>query len=201
MNIEERKKYYEENLDFHKKNLKEFAEYHVELMKKFNTMFEDCNKALPDMAQIEPMPIPSVEETYNYALEGLLKEYEYEEIQAQEVIDEIELKPYLDQIRNLDYENMMTLAIKDNKIIDYGIDKGDIALGCNTKGHEYKRIIETYKDGVKICLIHNHPRTVSAIPSPGDALSFKDTPNLYDWGVVTPFDYYSHKQNGDISKK
>ena len=82
-------------------------------------------------------------------------------------------------------------------------------------------ITRWYEKGARICNYHNHPDSIAAIPSINDIDSLsssypisqtdwqesvekfnKDLPNGFkydDWGIVTPFDFFSfqqEKQNG-----
>lgn len=151
--------------------------------------------------------------------EGLLKanKFDYKSMihstyDCKETIGKLNLKPYLKRIRNNDYETLIYLLIKNNKVIreySYAGNSQRVTAGKN----EVRRIIKEARD-LKASLydVHNHPMCIAAIPS--CAYDPKTKKPLADIGVryrngklcakygvkyldscvVTQFDYYSARQ-------
>lgn len=125
---------------------------------------------------------------------------------CKEKVGNIELKDYLDLIRDEPFENIIYLFIKNGEVIDKKQFKG---LRCEIpfiKGRDEEIISHAKELGADIYVIHNHPFEYYANPSKPDFHSGKELKreckkngiDLLDWGVVSNNDYYSYKQKGEI---
>lgn len=132
---------------------------------------------------------------------------------CKEMVGKIDLKPWLKKIRNNDYETMIVLFIKQNKVVDSLFIKGSSMHVGSFAGEKMKQVLHKAKElNAGIYLVHNHPYIVAAWPSvvasksnkiiAGDIGARKKTGqylkkigiNFLDFAVVTPFDYYSSLQ-------
>lgn len=140
-----------------------------------------------------------------------------------QIVDNIDISTYLDQIKCKDKEHVLLLAIKDNVVQDHLIFQGDEScisakayFESNNKGKNAIEFVNEWNGkGAKICNYHNHPLRIAAMPSTNDidamTIDFKTKEewnicaNKYhvnfptgfhygDWGVVTEFDFFSYQQ-------
>lgn len=203
MNIEERKKWLEDRKELiynhcvnsNRIDMKEYNE-------RFNVSEEEIAKSINDCYEL------------------MINDYKDEQSNCSEYVNDICISEYLNKIRNNDYETMICLVIKNNKIIDVFSEKGQYS-GCDIN---HTLIDNSFKKAktldAEVCVIHNHPHAVIAKPS-GEYKKFKngfetwigdqyqmhvEIPNYekkynvkcIDYCVVSPVDYYSAKQKKDL---
>lgn len=120
----------------------------------------------------------------------------------------INISDSLKLIRNdEEKENSLFLYINDGKILDRDIFTSNQSYTVNFID-KYDSVLEKAINlKADLYNVHNHPLSIDAKPSEGDLRYFKgrvvrnanDKGIKYlDFGVVTAFDYYSHKQKGKL---
>lgn len=194
MNKEERKNWIEERKDrIIAINYKQGKEMFEKLHKNNPELFSDLDSFYKDVWHPE-----KYEDKFN--LEDELSKCE-------KIVCDIDLTPYTESIVHNDYETMIFLYIKNNKVIDEQRFVGE-SYNVLLIEKDYEKICKKAKElNADIYCVHNHPLTIAAIPSgkegeSGDyneALKLEKVCDRYnvkllDWGVATECDYFSYNQ-------
>lgn len=211
MNLEERKKWLENNKEIVDKWIEKSTVEENEIRNTFNNYVKKINKnerimekrygIKSTMPKLEIVPLVTEEKTR----QNINKQTEFEYINSPETIKGINISPYLKKIRN-DYkkENLLVLYIKDNKIIDNDIFTDNKASRIDYKNY-LPTIIEKAKQlNAEVFDVHNHPINFSAKESRDDIEIYKrvlkkayEDANINYLGeaVVTMDDYNQHIYN------
>lgn len=204
-NIEERKKYYQENREFYK----EAKRSHTELFAdKFNEIATGINELkIKTNANTKPIELIDVDQALEEYADACVNMYKYNPTNASEEVNGINIHEYLEAIRYNDYESAVFLAIKDGNIVDsITVTGGPCQLNVQLYSPETIEFAKKHSD-CKLFTVHNHPRAIAAVANGNDYNAILDiqedwnkefpAPEIIDWGVVTQCDYYSFKQCGN----
>ena len=192
----------------------------IDQLKK-EVLEEELEKAKQDLFIFDPVSYAKVKTELIINFEGTKNMHKHIE-----TVYENDISQLLQKIKYEKNEYSLILAIAD-EIKDYIIVKGEKSC-IHAKSYFLKRknslcAVEFISKWVgrkaKICIYHNHPLRIAAIPSNNDIISFCqdyrtkgfdnsewdncvkeygiDMPKDFfydDWGVITAFDFFSYKQ-------
>ena len=213
-----RQKYYKDNLGFISNLFSELIQFEIAKTEEYNAKTkiqkEYYLQKCPDESEefiervFNLLPTLDFENEYEKCMNNYQRMCLKDQLsECKEEIKGISLSNYLQEIRNNDYESLYVLVIENDSIIDSLLIKGQIAGSVKIICPEYEKLFKKYTNA-NFYEVHNHPRTIPAIPSEQDICAYSDKvrnlieyPRPIDWGVVTPFDYYSHAQSNQKSIK
>jgi DNA repair protein RadC len=204
MNLEEKKKWLEDNKELVDNWIENYIAEESEILDKLNEEARKLNRIAHEIAKkLGKDPLPDIKEisksTEETVKENMIyKNIDEEYINSPEVVQGINISQYLDKIRyDFKKENFLVLYIKNKKIIDEDIFTDNKKSMVNISEYILTIIEKAKQLEADVFDIHNHTFLFSASESKADQDAWKKIEklakeegiNVIGHSVVTREDY------------